>query len=154
MATSKFTEKYPQKFARQVVRTLLQEKSWEHPIYGVEEEKDPEHPTKRRRLGSKKSPAEIAQLFHSVNWQTALKMADETAPRVGILIVNTGDLIEVLKKLNPNYHVHHVVLCRGTDRYVGPSQTMALGVAPLRKRACIRRRFEDIQVSSGKHGNV
>ena len=52
----------------------------------------------------------------------------------------------MIEKLHPNHQIHHVVLCRGTDRYVGPSQTMPKGVAPLRKRACIRRRFEDIQV--------
>ena len=147
MALSKYTEKYPQKFARQVVRTLLQEKSWENPIY-VGEDEDPhsEHPTKKRRLGSKKSPAEIDQLFRSVNWQKALKMADELAPRVGILVVHHGDLMKCIEQLNPKYNIHHLVLCRGTDRYVGPSQTMSPGVAPLRKRACIRRRFEDIQV--------
>ena len=144
IALSKFTEKYPQKFARQVVRTLLLEKKWDIPIYAGEDES--EHPTKRRRLGSKKSPAEIAQLFPSINWQTVLKLADKITPRVGLSLVHSGDIIQMIEKLHPNHQIHHVVLCRGTDRYVGPSQTMPKGVAPLRKRACIRRRFEDIQV--------
>ena len=144
IALSKFTENYPKKFARQVVRTLLLEKEWDIPVYVGEEEVD--HPTKRRRLGSKKSPAEIAQLFTSVNWQTVLKVADTVTPRVGLLLVHSGDLMQMIEKLHPNHQIHHIVLCRGTDRYVGPSQTMPKGVAPLRKRACIRRRFEDIQV--------
>ena len=46
----------------------------------------------------------------------------------------------------PNHRVVHLVLCRGTDRYVGPTKSIPKGVAPLRKRICIRRRHEDLDV--------
>ena len=140
---SQFTENYPRRFARQAVRVMLMEKKWEQPLYAVEEE---DHPTKRRRLGSKKSPSEIAQMFPSVNWSTALRLADSMAPRVGLKVIETGQLIDVIQALCPRHCIQHVVLCRGTDRYIGPSKTMHPGQAPLRTRACIRRRFEDIQV--------
>ena len=143
--TSKFTEKYPEKFARQVIRTLLLEKSWETPLFATEDE-SPEHPTKRRRLGVKASPAEIARMFPCVNWQTALKMADSQAPRVGILVMENGELLQFIQRLCPDHEIKHLVLCRGTDRYVGPCKTMIPGEAPLRRRICIRRRFEDTHV--------
>ena len=143
MPTSRFTEKYPSKFARQVVKVLLQEKPWEKHVFASQED---DHPTKRRRLGMKASPAEIAQMFPCINWQTALKLADSQAPRVGILVMETGELLNMVQKLCPDHDVRHLVLCRGTDRYVGPCKTMVPGEAPLRRRVCIRRRFEDIQV--------
>ena len=141
---SQYTENYPKKFARQVVRVMLLEKQWEHPIYVTEEEES--HPTKRRRLGAKRNPAEIAQMFPSVNWSTALRLADSAAPRVGLKVIEQGQLIDVIQALCPQHNIKHIVLCRGTDRYIGPSKTMFPGEAPLRKRACIRRRFEDIYV--------
>ncbi len=140
---SQYTENYPRKFARQVVKVLLNEKVWEQPLYAVEEET---HPTKRRRLGTKMSPSEIAQKFPSVNWSTALRLADSAAPRVGLKVIEEGQLIDVIQALCPLHCIKHIVLCRGTDRYIGPSKTMHPGEAPLRKRACIRRRFEDIQI--------
>ena len=57
---SEFTERYPAKFARQVVKILLHEKSKTVPILVEEaQEHDHDHPTKRRRLGSKMSTAAI-----------------------------------------------------------------------------------------------
>ena len=140
---SRYTENYPKKFARQVVREMLLEKRWERPLYAVEEE---EHPTKRRRLGAKKSPSEIAQMFPSVNWSIALRLADSAAPRVGLKVIESGQIIDVIQALCPQHQIQHVVLCRGTDRYIGPSKAVHPGEAPLRRRVCIRRRFEDIQV--------
>ena len=142
--TSKFTERYPEKFAKQIVKVLLNEKPWELPALALRNGE--EHPTKRRRLGMKASPAEIARMFPCINWQTALKMADSQAPRVGIQVVESGDLVQFIQQLCPDHEIRHIVLCRGTDRYVGPCKTMIPGEAPLRKRACIRRRFEDICV--------
>ena len=139
---STYTERYPPKFGKQIAKIILQDKPWDIPVYANEEE----HPTKRRRLGKKANQQEIESMFPSVNWQTALQIADRTAPRVGIQIVETGKLMEVISKLCPQHHVNHLVVCRGTDRYVGPSCRIDKGCAPVRRRICIRRRFEDIQV--------
>lgn len=145
---SKFTERYPPRFARQIVKILLKEKPWERPIYAADHITDPanQHPTKKRRLGQKMSPEEITSQFHRVDWESVMKLADQTAPRVGILCCSQDNLCDFVQQLCPKHIIHHVVLCRGTDRYVGPSQVMQPGVAPFRRRICIRRRMEDIVV--------
>ena len=140
---STFTENYPPKFGRQIAKLILQDKSGDIPVYVNDEE---EHPTKKRRLGKKANREEIESMFPSINWQTALQIADRTAPRVGIQIVEKGQMIEIISKLCPQHDIHHLVVCRGTDRHVGPSCRIDRGVAPVRRRICIRRRFEDIQV--------
>ena len=88
---STFTEKYPLKFGRQIAKLILKEKNWDSPIYANETD---DHPTKRRRLGKKANSAEIEQMFPCVNWQTALHIADRTAPRVGIQIIDSGPLFK------------------------------------------------------------
>lgn len=142
---SEYSEHYPPKFGKQLARILLKEKSWSYPTYVQQES---EHPTKRRRLLNKLSPAEIVSRFASVNWQTAMQCADKTAPRVGTLVVDNGTLFNMVQSLCPHHDVSHVVLCRGTDRSVGPNKRMTPGSAPLRKFVCIRRRFEDIHVDT------
>ena len=74
MPLSKFTEQYPPKFARQVVKIMFQ--SHDTPVLGTETVDDEEHPTKKRRLGQKMNLEAIAQKFTSVNWQTVMSMAD------------------------------------------------------------------------------
>lgn len=142
---SEFSEHYPPKFGRQLAKILLKEKAWSCPVYVQQEV---EHPTKRRRLGQKLSPSEIVSRFASINWQAAMQCADKTAPRVGTLVVEEGTLFNMVQSLCPNHDISHLVLCRGTDRSVGPNKKMSPGNAPLRKFACIRRRFEDVQVDS------
>ena len=140
---SQFTENYPRIFGRQLARILLREKSWSIPTY-VEEINPEDHPTKRRRLGQKLSPAEIAARFVGVNWQTVMQNADRIAPRVGTLVVEQGQLIDMVKHMCPNHDLNHIVLCRGIDRCVGPCKAMSPGLAPIRRMISIRRRHEDI----------
>ena len=150
---SEFTERYPAKFARQVVKILLHEKSKTVPILVEEaQEHDHDHPTKRRRLGSKMSTAAIDARFSnpqstpvpSVSWLTVMQMADRMAARVGTKVVESGPLIEQVQVMCPDHQVKHVVLCRGTDRQMGPNKVMDKGIAPFRKMVCIRRKHEDI----------
>eukprot|EP00435_Cladocopium_sp_Y103_P063730 s1130_g25.t1 len=143
IALSKFTERYPAKFARHVAKLLV--KSLGLPVFGVD---DDDHPTKKRRLSQKMDVATIAQRFQSVNWQTVMSLADRLAPRVGTMVVDNGLLMQHVQQMCPNQLVKHIVLCRGTDRCVGPNKTMFPGEAPLRKMACIRRKIEDVQVET------
>ena len=138
---SQFTEMYPRKFAKQLARVMLNDKT--HPILGETTE---EHPTKRRRLSTKMGPTEIEQKFPSVNWQTVMTAVNRLAPRVGTSVIESGELVEMVQKLCPQHEVHHIVLCRGVDRYLGPNKSLPKGVAPLRRMICIRRKFEDIHV--------
>ena len=144
--TSKWTELYPQKFARQVGKIILHDCPLQVPVMVGEGE----HPTKRRRLGSKLSPVAIEARFGSnasdINWQTVMRLADQTAPRVGTHVVDQGEIIQQIQHLCPEYVIKHVVLCRGTDRYVGPNRPMLPQTAPLRRQICIRRQTQDIHV--------
>ena len=145
ISRSTFTENYPIHFARQIAKTILYEKLWEPPVYCLAANTE-EHPTKRRRLGQKMSAEEINRRFTSVTWQTVMDEADRVAPRVGIVIQENNELCEQVQKLCPKHEIQHLVLCRGTDRYVGPNKSLQPGVAPFRRRICIRRRMEDIVV--------
>eukprot|EP00435_Cladocopium_sp_Y103_P055151 s532_g18.t1 len=87
---------------------------------------------------------QIALRDPNVQWSDVMKAVDATAPRVGPLVIEQGDLLEAVRKLCPEHTVRHVVVCRGTDRMLGPNTQVVPGEAPLRKMICIRRRFEDI----------
>ena len=148
MNRSKFTERYPTRFARQIVKVLFHGKSWPSPVFAEDVIEDPanNHPTKKRRLGQKMSPEEISSQFHRSDWQTVMKAADRVAPRVGVQCHSQDFLCDLVQQLCPHHQIHHLVVCRGTDRYVGPNQVMQPGVASFRRRICIRRRMEDIVV--------
>ena len=141
---SQYTEMYPRKFARQVVKYLQQDKSKPESIYAAEDS----HPTKRRRLGSKLSPAAIEQRFPDVNWQTVMTQADQTAPRVGTRVIENGNLLENVRKLCPSHTINHIVLCRGMDRYVGPNYNIPRGKAPLRRMISFQRKTNELFVDS------
>eukprot|EP00435_Cladocopium_sp_Y103_P037577 s2392_g10.t1 len=147
MKLSQWTELYPQKFAKQVAKVLLYDQRPYDQVFAGEVD---DHPTKKRRLGSKLSPIAIEARFgrenSSVNWQIVMQQADKTAPRVGTQVVDSGELIKLVQSMCPQHQIHHVVLCRGTDRYVGPNLQIPHGIAPLRRQICIRRRTEDIHV--------
>ena len=141
---SKFTEWYPQKFARQIAKIILREKIRPGILTYVGETED--HPTKRRRLSQKLSPAAIEASFPDVNWQTVMEKVNKEAPRVGTRVIDNGEIIEMIQRLCPNHLIQHIVVCRGMDRYIGPCQPTQKGKAPLRRFICIRRRTEEITV--------
>ena len=141
---SKYTERYPRKFARQIIQVLKSLKGRQVLVLaGAAEE---EHPTERRRIDSKASPLAIALRSPEVTWDNVMAEVDRIAKRVGLLVVQHGDLIQAVQTLCPDKEVNHLVLCRGTDRMMGPSKAMRPGEAPLRRMVCIRRRFEDVFV--------
>ena len=140
MPVSQYTELYPKKFARQIIQCLRKEKTGPWGILRAEEENP--HPSKRRRLDQKTSMSK-ALLLANPTWEEVMKAADEDAPRVGLKIVTEGALIEAVRLKCPDQIINHLVLCRGMDRMVGPNVRIAEGVAPIRRFACIRRRFEE-----------
>jgi hypothetical protein len=142
MPLSQWTELYPQKFAKQVAKIMLHDQGQLCPSFAADAD---DHPTKKRRLGQKMSPQEIATRFSNssdINWQTAMQLADRSAPRVGTLVVQQGEIIDMIKIIFPQHDIKHVVLCRGTDRYVGPNVHIPRGFAPLRRQVCIQRKTE------------
>ena len=110
MPMSKFTQHYPPKFARTIAKVMLHEIAKPHVIFAQEDED--QHPTKKRRLGQKSSPQQIAERFQRVSWQVVMQEADKVAPRVGIKVLEQGALIALVKRMCPQHDVQHVVLCR------------------------------------------
>ena len=137
VALSKFTEMYPRKFARQIIQTL--KKPCAYCFAG-----ESEHPSKRRRLGDKSSRISILLQRQPVTWNHVMQAVDAIAKRVGVQVVEKGMLVDAIQSLNPDHEIKHVVICRGTDRMLGPCKPMLPGIAPVRRMVCIRRRFEDI----------
>lgn len=145
IALSKFTENYPKRFARQVVKSLLNEKT--KPMsFCLVGQKDDEHPTKRRRLHQKLSPLAIEHHLTNVNWQTVMTLADQRAPRVGTHIVDSGELLQQVQQMCPNHDIKHVVLCRGMNRSLGPCRNTPKGLAPLRRFVSLQRGTNELYV--------
>ena len=129
MLRSKFSEHYPAKFARQVAKILLKDRS-KFVVALVETAE--EHPTKKRQLSGKMNTATIEARFSEHPWKSVM-LADRMARRVGTLVVETGPLIGQVQSLCPEHTVKHVVLCRGTDRHVGPNKPLLKGEAAERR---------------------
>lgn len=143
ISLSQFTELYPRKFARQIVQCLRSEPSKPGPNFAAEAN---EHPTKHRRLDQKSNHTQIQLLTEDPSWENIMKAVDIEAPRVGIKVIQEGYLHQAVQRKCRDQRIHHLVLCRGMDRMVGPNLRLAPGDAPLRKFVGIRRRFEDIPV--------
>ena len=84
MSLSTFTEKYPARFARQIAKVLLYQATKDRPILAMnsqdsadEHASSEEHPTKKRRVGKKMSPPEIAHRFADIKWQIVMQRADQ-----------------------------------------------------------------------------
>ena len=143
MPLTQYTEKYPRKFARQVIQIL---KRKTEPIMHALAAELEEHPTKRRRLDQKSSNSRITMRNPDVTWQEVLQEADKLAPRVGVKVIEHGELLHGVQRLCPTHKIKHVVLCRGTDRLMGPSKKLHPREAPFRKMVGLRRRFETVFV--------
>ena len=143
MPVSQLTELYPRKFARQIIQCLRRDKSKSLAMLAADAE---DHPTKRRRLSQKSSLSQIQLMSDKISWEDIMRQVDKEAPRVGPQVVTQGLILQAVQQMCPNHHVHHLVLCRGMDRMVGPNLKISPGVAPLRKFIGIRRRFEEVVV--------
>ena len=142
MSLSKFTELYPKRFAKQIVKAIKQETCRSEILVG----ESTDHPTKRRRLGQKLSPGQIEQHFPSVNWQTVMMLADRKAPRVGKLTIEDGELFQQVQQMCPQQEIKHLVVCRGMNRYIGPCKVTPKGMAPIRRFVCLERTTNHLNV--------
>ena len=145
MLRSEYTEHYPSKFARQVAKILLRDRP---KFADALVENADEHPTKKRRLSGKLSTAEIEARFNGATWKTIMQDADRMARRGGTMVVDTGPLIQQVQSLCPDHDVKHLVLCRGTDRHLGPNKQLLKGEAPGRRMIRIRRKHGDVHVEN------
>ena len=56
-----------------------------------------------------------------MQWLDVMKAVDVTAPRVGVVVWDNGDILEAVRTLYPNHVVCYVVVCRDMDRMMGPN---------------------------------
>ena len=61
-----------------------------------------------------------------------LKKALQVAPRVGRLILESGELFQEIERACPEHRIRVVEICKGTDRFRKPPIKLAVGEAPLR----------------------
>ena len=85
---SSFTERYPRKFARQVVACLNREHQKPQWTFVGETSQDDDHPTKRGRLCQKTSIDLI-----NPTWETIMQEANRLAKRVGPSVIQSGPII-------------------------------------------------------------
>ena len=89
---------------------------------------------------------DLPNQLHPTQDPSQVSMADRMAKRVGTMVVENGPIIDQIQEMCPDHLVKHIVMCRGTDRYLGPNKSMIEGEAPVRKMICIRRHHEDLHV--------
>ena len=61
--------------------------------------------------------------------------ADRLVSGIGPLVVHEEQKIEAIQELCWDKDIRHIVLCKGTDRMMGPDKHMHPGEFPLRKIA-------------------
>ena len=89
---------------------------------------------KRRRLLEKQSnqtPQEV--------WQDIVKYFQEHTPRVGKRIIDDPKIIQDVQDFIPDKKIRFAVVCRGTDRALGPVRTVVAGEVPFRKCLFLHR---------------
>ena len=164
---SQFTEDYPRKFARQVSRELLKHEMTDRTLQQraasqrVEQvltlqdqpckkaRSDPSTRvtlksaaselkdipcSKRRKILSKQTPPTQKEI-----WEKIFQKINGLTPRVGKRMINDSEILQWLGEVWPEKDVQFVIVCRGTDRALGPIQACAKGEAPYRRSAFIHR---------------
>ena len=169
ISRSKWSENYPRKFARRVVRCMCHDFDKTPAViedcFVVPVSRQSKYPRlsacrakgkvpsasptaslpepKRRRLLEKqnsKTPQEA--------WQTIFEFFQMNTPRVGKRIIDDPKVLQEIQEYCPDKIIRFAVVCRGTDRALGPVRTVATGEAPFRKCLFLHREtnewmFED-----------
>ena len=84
---------------------------------------------------SDREPAPLSE-----QWRDALQSALQVAPRVGNFEIDSETpLFGLVQSLIPNMSVHHVFVCRGTERFQVPAPMLPGGQFPIRHTVCLHR---------------
>ena len=160
VSRSKWSENYPRKFARRVARIMCHNfgscPAFIEECFVLPSSRQQKYPRlstvrakgnvpsaspatslpepKRRRLLEKQSnqtPQEI--------WQDIVKYFQEHTPRVGKRIIDDPKIIQDVQDFIPDKKIRFAVVCRGTDRALGPVRTVVAGEVPFRKCLFLHR---------------
>lgn len=89
---------------------------------------------KRRKILSKQTPMTQKEI-----WEKIFQKINSLTPRVGKKIIKDSEVISWLTEVWPEKDPQFIVVCRGTDRSLGPNQVCQKGEAPFRRSAFIHR---------------
>ena len=169
-SVSKFSELYTALFGKRICRAIqcscqvLEKPMTVHTAltetHGAEDN-EPSEP-KRRRLNGKFHPEQLFEPLpaaeaspvsssHSstedptTQIQQLLQLADQSAPRVGKMVVSDGPLFEGVQQLYPDKQIMVVDVCRGANR-LRTCPVGTKGFAPLRR--CFGKRRTDLSIFS------
>jgi hypothetical protein len=160
---SRYTEVYPRKFAREVAGAMMHNHrdrpfNWQVAFSHMCQDTDAEvhvvtkfrqktkfvkselvtpssrdEHVKRRRLGK---PSED---HHLEDYQDLMSEINQIIPRVGKSAIQDPKVLERLQQMFHDQKIIHVIVCRGTDRTLGPPKGMHPEEAPIRKSFILER---------------
>lgn len=90
--------------------------------------------SKRLKLSSKQTVPTQKEI-----WEKIFQDVNTIAPRVGKKIVSDPEIIKSLQTIWDDKEIQFLVICRGTDRALGPNQSVVPGEVPFRRCAFIHR---------------
>ena len=93
-----------------------------------------DHGVKRRRLDGKQSIGPTQS-----QCQEVLQNLDSLLPRVGRREVQDSEILKKLQEIFPDKQVVSAVACRGTNRTMGPPDSVNRQIAPFRRTLMIHR---------------
>jgi transposase InsO family protein len=173
MATSKYTELYTAVFGQRIGKAIqcsiqVRENGVNSSLcfaHDDVETSDPNEPEpKRRRLWGKNHPelifapeassssrpdaagcvpAGAGSIDDQPSLEQILQLADQSAPRVGKIAIQSGPLLEIIQQRYPDKTILALDICRGVDR-MRKCPVSSKGFAPFRR--VIGRRRTDLQV--------
>ena len=160
---SQFSERYTRRFARKVIQSLLHDKpiprqdpGWALAGDGVDEVP----PAKRIkvghdriRVGGRPAPTSVQRLDEpkrqrlegkqpapvTSKVKDIVRRVHEQTPRVGKIEIRDLETLSMVQELLPDRQIRLVVACRGTDRTIGPPETLSPQEAPWRRAVMVRR---------------
>ena len=171
MNRSKFTENYPQKFARRLAQMLCQVKTLKESPHRSQEcqvfaTEHPEAPVpKRARLsqtyrpkfsrarGVETLPWGKRQKLHGKSkpvdstsqWSQVFERLHQILPRVGKRVVDDPQTQKIIHELIQDKHVRWIIACRGSSRTMAPPDNVIRGKAPYRKSMFTERGTGDMK---------
>ena len=102
----------------------------------------PESPCpKRRKLDSKQTPPTQKEV-----WSQIFRLVQAQTPRVGKKIIKDESFLQMIGDIWCDKQIQFIVVCRGTDRALGPNCQISEGEAPFRRCAFVHRATGDINV--------
>ena len=172
MNRSKYTESYPRKFARTVIKVICKNRFVREPLaislWCTDEDLalTGDQVRKRRRLITVAKPkvSRSSEVIldpvakrrktgkqHGLSsyelWNQVFDQVDAVLPRVGKKALDDQtDLLSKLQDLMPDKEIRCCIGCRGSNRTIAPPPSMTKGEAPFRKSAYILRGTQKIYV--------